>query len=49
MAAVSYGISMTAAVAEALSLANGLGLDLDLVRQVVTGGPMDNVYFQTKS
>ncbi|GAA3260605.1 NAD(P)-dependent oxidoreductase [Nonomuraea helvata] len=49
MAAVSYGISMTAAVAEALSLAKGLGLDPDLVRQVVTGGPMDNVYFQTKS
>ncbi|MEV0229366.1 NAD(P)-dependent oxidoreductase [Nonomuraea sp. NPDC050786] len=49
MAAVSYGISMTAAVAEALALATGLGLDPDLVRQVVTGGPMDNVYFQTKS
>ncbi|MEV1171070.1 NAD-binding protein, partial [Nonomuraea sp. NPDC049784] len=49
MATVSYGISMTAAVAEALALAKGLGLDPDLVRQVVTGGPMDNAYFQAKS
>lgn len=49
MAAVSYGISMTGIVAEALALAKGLGLDPALVREVVTGGPMDNVYFQAKS
>ncbi|MEU5862672.1 NAD(P)-dependent oxidoreductase [Nonomuraea sp. NPDC047529] len=49
MAAVSYGISMTGIVAEALALAKGLGLDPGLVREVVTGGPMDNVYFQAKS
>ncbi|MFB4281694.1 NAD(P)-dependent oxidoreductase [Nonomuraea sp. MTCD27] len=49
MATVSLGISLTAVVAEALSLARGLGLDPDLVRQVVTGGPMDNAYFQAKS
>lgn len=49
MATVSYGISLTAVVAEALALARGLGLDPDLVRQVVTGGPMDNAYFQAKS
>ncbi|UBU10606.1 NAD(P)-dependent oxidoreductase [Nonomuraea gerenzanensis] len=49
MATVSYGISLTAVVAEALSLARGLGLDPDLVRQVITGGPMDNAYFQAKS
>ncbi|MFC4113656.1 NAD(P)-dependent oxidoreductase [Nonomuraea zeae] len=49
MATVSYGISLTAVVAEALALAGGLGLDPDLVRQVVTGGPMDSPYFQAKS
>ncbi|NRQ30576.1 NAD(P)-dependent oxidoreductase [Nonomuraea sp. NN258] len=49
MATVSYGISMTAVVAESLALAKGLGVDPDLVRQVVTGGPMDSVYFQAKS
>ncbi|GAA3658540.1 NAD(P)-dependent oxidoreductase [Nonomuraea antimicrobica] len=49
MAAVSYSITTTAAVAEALSLAKGLGLDPDLVRQVITGGPMDSPYFQAKA
>ncbi|MGR6916418.1 NAD(P)-dependent oxidoreductase [[Actinomadura] parvosata] len=49
MATVSYGISLTAVVAESLSLAQGLGLDPDLVRQVVTGGPMDSAYFQAKA
>ncbi|MFC5829205.1 NAD(P)-dependent oxidoreductase [Nonomuraea insulae] len=49
MATVSLGISMTAVVAEALALARGLGLDPDLVRQVVSGGPMDSAYFQLKS
>ncbi|WP_346110631.1 NAD(P)-dependent oxidoreductase [Nonomuraea maheshkhaliensis] len=49
MATVSVGISMTAVIAEALSLAEGLGLDPDLVRQVITGGPMDSPYFQAKS
>ncbi|MFB9472838.1 NAD(P)-dependent oxidoreductase [Nonomuraea salmonea] len=49
MATVSVGISMTAVVAEALALAKGLGLDPDLVRQVISGGPMDSPYFQAKS
>ncbi|MER6947882.1 NAD(P)-dependent oxidoreductase [Nonomuraea sp. NPDC000554] len=49
MATVSYGISLTAVVAESLALAKGLGLDPDLVRQVVTGGPMDSAYFQLKA
>ncbi|GAA2204380.1 NAD(P)-dependent oxidoreductase [Nonomuraea monospora] len=49
MATVSYGISLTAVVAEALALAHGLGLDPDLVRQVITGGPMDSAYFQAKA
>ncbi len=49
MATVSVGISMTAVIAEALSLAEGLGLDPDLVRQVIAGGPMDSAYFQAKS
>ncbi|MFF0860668.1 NAD(P)-dependent oxidoreductase [Nonomuraea sp. NPDC003560] len=49
MAAVSYAISMTGIVAEALALAKGLGVDPGLVREVITGGPLDNVYFQAKS
>ncbi|MEV0158800.1 NAD(P)-dependent oxidoreductase [Nonomuraea fuscirosea] len=49
MATVSFSISMTAVVAEALSLAEGLGLDPDLVRQVIAGGPLDSAYFQAKS
>ncbi|MEV4563645.1 NAD(P)-dependent oxidoreductase [Nonomuraea sp. NPDC049419] len=49
MATVSVGISMTAVVAEALALAKGLGLDPGLVRQVISGGPMDSPYFQAKS
>lgn len=49
LAAVSYAISLTAVVAEALALAKGLGLDPDLVRQVISGGPLDNVYFQGKA
>ncbi|MEV4087262.1 NAD(P)-dependent oxidoreductase [Nonomuraea fuscirosea] len=49
MATVSFSISMTAVVAEALSLAEGLGLDPGLVRQVIAGGPLDSAYFQAKS
>ncbi|TDD04424.1 NAD(P)-dependent oxidoreductase [Nonomuraea deserti] len=49
MATVSYGISLTAVTAEALALAKGLGVDPGLVRQVITGGPMDSPYFQAKS
>jgi 3-hydroxyisobutyrate dehydrogenase len=49
MAAVSYAISLTAVVAESLALAQGLGLDPELVRQVIGGGPLDNAYFQAKS
>ncbi|MGN9844697.1 NAD(P)-dependent oxidoreductase [Nonomuraea sp. H19] len=49
LAAVSYAISLTAVVAESLALAKGLGLDPDLVRQVIGGGPLDNAYFQGKS
>ncbi|MGP3913138.1 NAD(P)-dependent oxidoreductase [Nonomuraea sp. 10N515B] len=49
LAAVSYAISLTAVIAESLALAKGLGLDPDLVRQVISGGPLDNAYFQAKS
>ncbi|WP_256256841.1 NAD(P)-dependent oxidoreductase [Nonomuraea pusilla] len=49
MAAVSYAVSLTAVVAESLALAKGLGLDPELLRQVITGGPLDNAYFQAKS
>ncbi|MFI7614776.1 NAD(P)-dependent oxidoreductase [Nonomuraea terrae] len=49
MATVSYAISLTAVVAESLALARGLGLDPALVREVLSGGPLDNAYLQTKS
>ncbi|TDD45243.1 NAD(P)-dependent oxidoreductase [Nonomuraea terrae] len=49
MATVSYAISLTAVVAESLALARGLGLDPALVREVLSGGPLDNAYLQTKA
>ncbi|PZG13308.1 NAD(P)-dependent oxidoreductase [Nonomuraea aridisoli] len=49
MAVVSYAISLTAVVAESLALARGLGLDPALVREVLSGGPLDNAYLQTKA
>ncbi|MFB4288043.1 NAD(P)-dependent oxidoreductase [Nonomuraea sp. ATR24] len=49
MATVSFGISLTAVVAESLALARGLGVDPELVREVIVGGPMDSAYFQVKS
>ncbi|WP_308379650.1 NAD(P)-dependent oxidoreductase [Streptomyces sp. ISL-43] len=48
LATVGYAITVTAAVGEALALAEGLGVDTDLFAQVVTGGPMDNPYLQAK-
>lgn len=48
LATVGYAITVTAAVGEALALAEGLGVDTDLFAQAVTGGPMDNPYLQAK-
>ena len=48
LAAVSYAISLTAVVAESVALATGLGLDPALLGEVLTGGPLDSVYLQTK-
>lgn len=48
LAAVTYGISLTAVVAEALALAKGLGIDPGRFAEVVTGGPMDSPYLQAK-
>lgn len=48
LATVGYAITVTAAVGEALALAEGLGVDPELFARVVTGGPMDSAYLQTK-
>lgn len=48
LATVGYAITLTAAVGEALALAEGLGVDPDLFARAVTGGPMDNPYLQAK-
>ncbi|MEU5991253.1 NAD(P)-dependent oxidoreductase [Spirillospora sp. NPDC047418] len=48
LAAVSYAISLTSVVAESVALAKGLGLDPALLGEVLTGGPLDSVYLQTK-
>ncbi|MCC0094206.1 NAD(P)-dependent oxidoreductase [Streptomyces flavotricini] len=45
---VGYAITLTAAVGEALALAEGLGVDPGLFAQALTGGPMDNPYLQAK-
>ncbi|GAA4324903.1 NAD(P)-dependent oxidoreductase [Actinomadura luteofluorescens] len=48
LAAVSYAISLTSVVAESVALAKGLGLDPSLLGEVLTGGPLDSPYLQTK-
>ncbi|MFG2091050.1 MULTISPECIES: NAD(P)-dependent oxidoreductase [unclassified Spirillospora] len=48
LAAVSYAISLTSVVAESVALTKGLGLDPALLGEVLTGGPLDCVYLQTK-
>ncbi|MFG2997014.1 NAD(P)-dependent oxidoreductase [Streptomyces sp. NPDC048340] len=48
LATVGYAITVTAAVGEALALAEGLGVDPELFAEAVTGGPMDNAYLQAK-
>lgn len=43
-----YAFALTHAVAESLKLAGSLGADPRHVIDVVSGGPMDNAYFQAK-
>jgi 3-hydroxyisobutyrate dehydrogenase len=45
----TWVIALTHGVGEALALAEGLGVDPKHFVDVVTGGPMDNGYFQAKS
>ncbi len=45
----SWAFALTHSLAESLSLGAGLGIDPRLVVDVVTGGPMDNGYFQMKA
>lgn len=49
MVTVSFSLAVTTAVAEALALAEGLGVDPRLFGEVVGGGPMDSPYVQVKS
>ncbi|TDD72514.1 NAD(P)-dependent oxidoreductase [Actinomadura darangshiensis] len=48
LAAVSYAISLTSVVAESVALTRGLGLDPALLGEILTGGPLDCAYLQTK-
>ncbi|MCP2169577.1 NAD(P)-dependent oxidoreductase [Goodfellowiella coeruleoviolacea] len=45
----TWVIAMTHGVGETLALARGLDVDPGHVLDVITGGPMDNAYFQGKS
>ncbi|MYS78853.1 NAD(P)-dependent oxidoreductase [Embleya scabrispora] len=45
----TWVLALTHGVGEALALAEGLGVDPRSVLDVVSGGPMDNAYFQLKS
>jgi 3-hydroxyisobutyrate dehydrogenase len=45
----SLAFALTHGIAESLALADGLGVDPAQVIEVVTGGPLDNLYFQSKS
>ncbi|RFU37789.1 NAD(P)-dependent oxidoreductase [Actinomadura logoneensis] len=48
MVTVGYAITLTSLVAESLALAEGLGLDPRAFGEVLTGGPLDCGYLQTK-
>lgn len=48
MVTVGYAITLTSVIAESLALAEGLGLDPKAFGEVVTGGPLDCGYLQTK-
>ncbi|MFV2175440.1 NAD(P)-dependent oxidoreductase [Actinomadura sp. LOL_016] len=48
LAAVSYAISLTSVIAESVALAGALGLAPARLHEVLTGGPLDNAYLQSK-
>ncbi|MFC5182384.1 NAD(P)-dependent oxidoreductase [Actinomadura harenae] len=48
MVTVGYAITLTSVIAESLALAEGLGLDPDAFGEVMTGGPLDCGYLQSK-
>ncbi|WP_301323896.1 NAD(P)-dependent oxidoreductase [Actinomadura rupiterrae] len=48
MVTVGYAITVTSLVAESLALAEGLGIDPRMFAEVVTGGPLDSGYLQSK-
>jgi 3-hydroxyisobutyrate dehydrogenase len=45
----AFVFALTHGTAEALAIARGLGIDPALVVEVVTGGPLDSGYFQSKA
>lgn len=45
----NWAFALTHGLAESLALARGLGVDPALVVDVVTGGPMDSMFFQSKA
>ncbi|MCG3464203.1 NAD(P)-dependent oxidoreductase [Xenorhabdus bovienii] len=45
----SWVFSLTHGIAESLTLAKGLGIDPQLVVDVIKGGSMDSVFFQSKA
>jgi len=49
LVANTYVLSLVSGVAEALALADGLGVDGRAFLEAITGGPLDNPYVQTKS
>ncbi|WP_026416305.1 NAD(P)-dependent oxidoreductase [Actinomadura oligospora] len=48
MVTVGYAITLTSLVAESMALAEGLGLDPNAFGEVMSGGPLDCGYLQTK-
>ncbi|MFE2753614.1 NAD(P)-dependent oxidoreductase [Actinosynnema sp. NPDC059335] len=48
LAANSWVLSITAATAQAVALARGLGLDPDAFLEAIAGGPVDSTYAQVK-
>lgn len=48
LAANSWVLSITAATAQAVALARGLGLDPDAFLEAIAGGPTDSTYAQVK-
>lgn len=49
LAVNTYAYALTHGIAEAIALAEGLGVDPSHLVEVVRGGPLDNTHFQVKS